>query len=164
MLYSRSAIDPLESMTAKRPGVRFVVRRLREEELDEMTRVWTDAGLPYRPKGRDAPEELKAQLRRDPDLYLGAFEERKMIGVVIATDDGRKGWINRLAVLPAYQRMGVGKALVKECEEALRKRGRGVFSILIEGRNEASETLFTRAGYRDESYIRYYVKRDSEET
>lgn len=144
--------------------VRFVVRPLREEELEEMIRVWLEAGLPYRPKGRDSIESLRAQRKRDPDLFLGAFDGDKMIGAVIATDDGRKGWINRLAVLPAYQRMRVGRMIVAECETALRRRGRGVFSILIEGRNEASEALFEKSGYRDESYIRYYVKRDSEET
>ena len=145
-----------------RPG--FVVRELTEEDLDQVPRVWVDAGLPYRPKGRDAPEGLRDQLRRAPDLFLGAFDGPDMIGVVIATDDGRKGWVNRLAVLPAYRRKGVAKALVDRCEEALRRRGRGVFCILIEGRNEASERLFLTSGYRDESDIRYYAKRDSEET
>lgn len=143
---------------------RFVIRHLTEEELEEMTRVWVSAGLPYRPKGRDSIEALRAQLKRGPDLFLGAFEGSKMIGVVIATDDGRKGWINRLAVLPQHRRKGVAKALVRSCEDALRKRGRGVISLHIEGRNEASERLFLDLGYEDASYIRYYVKRDDEET
>lgn len=153
-----------ESMVKAKTGPRFEFRPLKESELGEMTRVWLGAGLPYRPKGRDSLKELRAQLRRDPDLFLGAFDGARMIGVVIATDDGRKGWINRLAVLPGYRRKGVGEVLVRKCEEALRKRGRGVFSILIEGRNAASEGLFLKSGYRDESYIRYYAKRDSEDT
>lgn len=135
-----------------------------EKDLDQVPRVWMEAGLPYRPNGRDAPEGLRAQLRRDPDLFLGAFDGPKMVGVAIATDDGRKGWINRLAVLPSHRRLGVGEAIVKACEDALRRRGRGVFSILIEGENEASETLFLKAGYRSEHDIKYYAKRDSEET
>jgi ribosomal protein S18 acetylase RimI-like enzyme len=151
-------------MLSDKSAVRFVVRPLREDELEEMTHVWVEAGLPYRPRGRDSLEGLKSQRRRDPDLFLGAFDGARMIGAVIASDDGRKGWINRLAVLPSYQRMGVGRMIVTECEAALRKRGRGVISILIEGRNEASEALFEKSGYRDASYIRYYVKRDSEET
>lgn len=135
-----------------------------ERDLEQVPRVWVESGLPYRPKGRDAPEGLKSQLRRDPDLFFGAFDGPRMVGVVIATDDGRKGWINRLAVLPSHRRKGVGEALVNACEEALRKRGRGVFSMLIEGENDASESLFLKAGYRSEHHIRYYAKRDSEET
>lgn len=151
-------------MTRSRPEPRFVVRALSEKDLDQVPKVWMEAGLPYRPKGRDAPEGLRAQLRRDPDLFLGAFDGPKMVGVAIATDDGRKGWINRLAVLPSHRRLGVGEAIVKACEDALRRRGRGVFSILIEGENDASESLFLKAGYRSEHDIRYYAKRDSEET
>lgn len=137
---------------------------MEEGDLEEMTRVWVGAGLPYRPKGRDSLESLKAQLNRDPDLFIGAFAGTRMIGAIIGTDDGRKGWLNRLAVLPDYRRKGVAKALIEACEGALRKRGRGVFSIHIEGRNAASENLFIGQGYEDASYIRYYVKRDSEET
>ena len=151
-------------MTRSGPEPRFFVRALSEKDLDQVPRVWMEAGLPYRPNGRDAPEGLRAQLRRDPDLFLGAFDGPKMVGVAIATDDGRKGWINRLAVLPSHRRLGVGEAIVKACEDALRRRGRGVFSILIEGENEASETLFLKAGYRSEHDIKYYAKRDSEET
>jgi ribosomal protein S18 acetylase RimI-like enzyme len=164
VIYPGEAIGFAGTMDCSKNDTRFDIRPLREDELDEMTSVWTDAGLPYRSTGRDSLDELRVQLKRDPDLFLGAFDGRRMIGAVIATDDGRKGWINRLAVLPSHRRMGVGEALVKVCEEALRKRGRGVVSILIEGRNAASEGLFLKSGYRDESYIRYYVKRDSEET
>jgi hypothetical protein len=53
--------------------------------------------------------------------------------------------------------------LVKVCEDALRKRGRSIFYIHIEGRNGASEGLFLKSGYSDASYIRYYVKRDDED-
>lgn len=151
-------------MSANRRSPRFVVRALVDSDLEQVPHVWMEAGLPYRPKGRDAPEGLRSQLKRDPDLFLGAFEEARMVGVAIATDDGRKGWINRLAVIPSHRRMGVGEALVRACEEALRKRGRGVFSILIEGENAASESLFLKAGYRSEHDIRYYAKRDSEDT
>lgn len=161
---SQVCVDGAETMARGRPKRDFIVRMLVEKDLEQVPRVWMDSGLPYRPKGRDAPEGLKAQLRRDPDLFIGAFVGAEMIGVAIATDDGRKGWINRLAVLPSHRRKGVARALIEGCEEALRKRGRGVFSILIEGENEASERLFLTSGYRDESDIRYYAKRDSEET
>lgn len=150
-------------MARSRDDQILIIRPLTQEDIHEMTRVWVSSGLPYRPKGRDSIEALRTQLDRDPDLFIGAFEGSKMIGVIIGTDDGRKGWINRLAVLPDHRRKGVAKALVKACEGALRKRGRGVIALHIEGRNEASERLFLGLGYADASYIRYYVKRDDEE-
>lgn len=138
------------------------IRPLRERELHAMTRVWELAGLPYRPNGRDNLESLQAQRKAYPDLFIGAFIDEKLVGVAIASDDSRKGWINRLAVIPEARRHGIGTAMVEECERALRARGRGVFSILIEGENQASENLFLGMGYKLEEDIKYYAKRDSQ--
>jgi ribosomal protein S18 acetylase RimI-like enzyme len=138
------------------------IRPLRERELHAMTRVWELAGLPYRPTGRDSLESLQEQRKAFPDLFMGAFIDETLVGVAIASDDGRKGWINRLAVIPEARRHGIGTAIVEECERALRTRGRGVFSILIEGENQASEDLFLKMGYKLEEDIKYYAKRHSQ--
>ncbi|MBU1157759.1 MAG: GNAT family N-acetyltransferase [Candidatus Thermoplasmatota archaeon] len=140
----------------------MVIRPIREEELGTLVNLWKDSGLPFRPEGRDRMDRLSQQRKDDPDLFIGAFEKGTMIGAVIASDDGRKGWINRLAVLPAFRRKGVGIDLVEESEKVLRKRERKVFAILIEGDNRASEDLFVGAGYKREDDIIYYVKRDDE--
>jgi len=138
------------------------IRPLRDDELHAMTRVWELAGLPYRPTGRDSLESLREQRKAYPDLFVGAFTNETLVGGAIASDDGRKGWINRLAVLPEARRHGIATAMVEECERALRARGRGVFSILIEGENQASESLFLGMGYKLEEDIKYYAKRDSQ--
>jgi len=135
-----------------------------EKDLQQLPELWEISGLPYRPTGRDQPEELKTQRRMAPDLFIGAFVEAKMVGAVIGTDDGRKGWINRLAVHPDYRKSGLGMALVRACEDALAVRGRGVIGVLIEGENDSSEILFQKAGYKREDDIKYYAKRDSDAT
>lgn len=145
------------------PADRINVRPVLEDELEEMQRVWVESGLPVRPMGRDTIENLRTQRKSSPDLFIGAFEGDRMVGVVLASDDGRKGWINRLAVVPEARRRGVGRMLVDACEAALRRRGRGIFCILIEGENPASDTLFQDMSYKREDDIIYYAKRDSQD-
>jgi len=140
------------------------IRPLKKEELRDMIDVWKEAGLPYRPSGRDSLKNLEQQWSAARDLFIGAFLSGRLIGVAIASDDGRKGWVNRLAVRPSARRQGVGRAMVEECERVLRSRGRGVVGALIEGENEASEGLFAASGYKFEEDIKYYAKRDSEKT
>jgi hypothetical protein len=38
-------------------------------------------------------------MKENPDFFIGAFENGKLIGAVTANSDGQKGWINRLALI-----------------------------------------------------------------
>ncbi|MFQ5884419.1 MAG: GNAT family N-acetyltransferase [Thermoplasmata archaeon] len=138
------------------------MRPLNIEDYEMMNKVWEDSGLSYRPEGRDSGEEIERQIGEFGDLFLGAFEGDELIGLVIGTDDGRKGWINRLAVSPEHQRKGVGMALVRELESAFRKRQRRIISILVELPNEASMPFFKEAGYEQWDSMAYLSKREDE--
>jgi ribosomal protein S18 acetylase RimI-like enzyme len=139
---------------------RIDVRPLSSSDVRLLHELWRDSGLSFKQRGRDRLELLRAQRRRSPDLFLGAFSEGELVGSVIASDDGRRGWINRLAVRPSVRRKGVAKALVLEAEDALRKRGRHLFCIHVERDNESSMRLFEKAGYALEKDIFYFTKRE----
>lgn len=136
------------------------IRNLKSSELNAMRRIWTAAGLSFKPSGRDSPERLSKQLKASPSLFLGAFLDGRLVGVALCSDDGRKGWINRLAVLPQFAGRGIATALIGQSEKALRKRGVHIFCVHIEGDNEESMRLFERAGYQREMDIYYYTKRE----
>jgi GNAT superfamily N-acetyltransferase len=68
--------------------------------------VWNAAGLPFKPLGRDSQAEVVRQMALDPEMWLGCFIEGKLVGVVIGSYDSRKGWLNRLAVVPEHQGKG----------------------------------------------------------
>ena len=88
------------------------IREFNIADYDGVVRLWKESGLIIRPG--DDIEGVKLKLQRDPDLFL-VFEERnEIIGVVMGAWDGRRGWINHLAVKPNRQRAGIGTALVRE--------------------------------------------------
>lgn len=125
--------------------------------------LWEKAKLPYKPKGRDSKEELREQMQRDPDLFFGVFEDDELIGTVFATDDGRKGWINRLAVHPAHTGKGVGSMLCKRAEYQLHIRGRKIICTLVEDWNQISLKFFNNVGYKKHDDIFYLSKREDED-
>jgi ribosomal protein S18 acetylase RimI-like enzyme len=141
-------------------GQDFQFRALTIKDYDEMLRLWEEADLNSRPRGRDSKESIKEQMTAAPDFFLGAFEDRQLIGVVIVSSDGRKGWINRLAVHPNYRRQGIATTLVAKAENTLRRRGIHIFAALIMESNIVSKKLFRELGYEELKEVSYFSKRD----
>jgi ribosomal protein S18 acetylase RimI-like enzyme len=82
------------------------------------------------------------------------------VGSIIGTHDGRKGWLNRLAVAKEYRRTGLGNRLVKEAERRLNALGLEVIACPIGADNEVSMKVFTRLSYGNWDGF-YFSKRKS---
>lgn len=140
-----------------------LIRRLTIEDYDAVIALWQRAGLTsLRPAGRDSREAFAKQLAGG-QIAIGLEEDDRLIGVVVATHDTRKGWINRLAIDPDFRRRGYAQRLVEAAEAALRESGLTLIAALIEGDNDASLALFKRLGYAVHTDIYYVSKRDSSE-
>ncbi len=134
------------------------IRPLRLSDYAAIIHVFDVCGLQPRVRGRESRKAIATQLRSRHNLYLGAFDGDRLVGTVFGTHDTRKGWINRLAVLPEYQHRGIAWKLVRAAERWLRAQGLGIFAALIEGDNVASQSLFAKLGY-ETSDIRYYRRK-----
>ena len=136
-----------------------VIKKLTIDEYDSLIEMWDEVGLPYKPHGRDSRENIKCQLQQPTSIYLAACIRSKMVGVILATHDGRKGWINRLSVSPNYQKHGIAKRLVTEVENRFNKLGIRIFACLVEDWNRVSMKFFKHLGYKSYRDIFYLTKR-----
>lgn len=140
-----------------------ILRRLTIDDHAAILALWQRAGLhSIRLEGRDSRSEFERQFAGG-QIAIGLEEDSRLIGVVIATNDTRKGWINRLAIDPDYRRKGHGEQLVHAAEEALREAGLKLIAAFIEEGNAASLALFEKLGYAVHQSITYVSKRDSAE-
>ncbi|MCR4395689.1 MAG: GNAT family N-acetyltransferase [Candidatus Saccharicenans sp.] len=135
------------------------IRRFRIEDYDRVIELWQACGLPLKPKGRDSREEISRQLRRPEIIFLVAEAEGRVIGTVLASYDGRKGWINRLAVDPSFRGRGLAQKLVRLAEQELEKEGLRMFAALIEADNLPSIKLFQKLGYVHHPEIKYFTRK-----
>jgi ribosomal protein S18 acetylase RimI-like enzyme len=143
--------------------VQYSIRDLDVSDYEQLIDLWRRSGLDHRPKGRDNLKSMRPEFEREETCILGMFDGDRLIGSVIGSSDGRKGWINRLAVDPRYRGMELSQALIAECEKFLHLLGLKVIAALIEGENPASRKAFVKADYVYANKVSYYSKRTSED-
>jgi ribosomal protein S18 acetylase RimI-like enzyme len=135
------------------------IREATIADYDLLTDLWQKAGLPYKPTGRDSYERIAKEMKAGHGVFLIGFIDKNPVAALLVTQDGRKGWINRLAVLPEFQKMGIGKQLVAKGENWLMEQGIGIFACMIEEYNANSYAAFQKMGYLPFEGIHYLTKR-----
>jgi ribosomal protein S18 acetylase RimI-like enzyme len=138
-----------------------LLRPLSGEDVSALHDLWRVSGLEFRPQGRDSLPRLRASLNGAHDSAWGAVVEDKLVGAALATYDGRRGHIERLAIHPDYRRAGLAKAIVLACIQTLKSRGALVIAALIDADNAPSRKLFESCGFRHKPEICYYTYRDN---
>jgi GNAT superfamily N-acetyltransferase len=134
------------------------------EDYDALIDLWGDAGLSYRPLGRDTRERIAVEMKRSDTDFIGIFFDGRLVAAGLATYDGRKGWINRVAVHPDYRRKSLAKDIIAACERFLEKCGAEIIAALIEDWNEPSMELFEACDYVHGPDVLYFSKRKSADT
>lgn len=138
----------------------IVFRDFRPGDYGRVMELWAEGGLPLKPQGRDTRENIVRQVALPNVRFLVAEDgDGQVVGTVLATHDGRKGWINRLAVDAALRRRGLGARLVAEAERWLEAQGLDILACLIEDGNAVSMAVFESLGYRKHPEIVYFAKR-----
>lgn len=148
--------------THKRQGD-IKIREFRVGDYDPLIELWENAGLPHKPKGRDNKKNIARELNWRNAVFLVAEKNGRLIGSAFGTHDGRKGWINRVAVLPEYRRQGVATDLVREVEKRIKSKGIRIIACLVEEWNKESLKFFKNMGYICHRDIFYFTKREGDQ-
>lgn len=142
----------------------IVEKELCAEDFTAIIKLWEEAGLSHKPSGRDSRANIEMQMNLDKTKFMGLFIAEQLVTVAIASHNGRKGWINRLAVAPEYRQQGLATRMIEVCENWLHSEGIRIYAVLIEDDNEASMELFAKNQYIRHNDIIYYTKRESKTT
>src|ERR1700757_1051389 len=88
-------------------------------------------------------------LARNPGLSRVAMDGSAIVGVALCGHDGRRGHIYHLAVDPACQGRGLGKRLLNECLDGLRRAGLERAIILVASDNPRGREFWKRCGWEE---------------
>jgi ribosomal protein S18 acetylase RimI-like enzyme len=93
------------------------------DDYDAVMQFWDGIEKGVHIGASDAPAEIQKKIQRDPDLFLIAESDHKLVGTVLGGFDGRRGMIYHLAVAASFRGLGIGNRLMSEVEVRLRAKG-----------------------------------------
>lgn len=139
--------------------MKIAITNYKPGDYNTLINLWETADLPFKPNGRDSEENIEKEVQNNICQFLFAKLGDDYIGSALITHDGRKGWINRVVVLPDHRNKGIAGKLVEAGEQWLKEQGIGIFACMIEGYNDDSFEAFKKMGYVPFEGIRYLTKR-----
>ena len=103
----------------------------------------------------DSREGIARYLARNPGTCFVAEEEGKILGVIMAGHDGRRGFIYHAAVSPQQRGAGIGRLLAERALEALRAEGISKAALVAFTRNEAGSAFWEKLGFEARCDLTY---------
>ena len=128
----------------------FFIRECRPEEAEALLALWQAAGTS--PSITDTIVDIQGVIESFASVLV-AEADRRIVGSLIATFDGWRGNMYRIAVHPDYRRRGIGRALVKEGESRLVRQGVKRITALVEEKYPWATAFWSDVGYEIEPGI-----------
>ncbi|MGC3971336.1 MAG: GNAT family N-acetyltransferase [Pirellulales bacterium] len=126
-------------------------------DLSTVVRLW--AGMPG--VGLNEMDELgplEAYLRRNPGLSLVAFYGEELVGAVLCGYDGRRGYLDHLAVVPTFRSRGLGRSLVRRRSTELATLGILRCNIFLYVDNEPGRCFWQRCNWAPRSDLQTWQR------
>ena len=95
----------------------------------------------------DSREGIAQYLKRNPTTCFVAETGGKLIGVIMAGHDGRRGFIYHTAVLPEHRKQGIAMALVDHAMQALEAEGIHKTALVVFASNELGNGFWEHIGF-----------------
>lgn len=129
------------------------IRPFRMDDEAAVVALWAQCGLtrPWNDPHKDVSRKLKVQ----PELFLVGEEDAAIVATVMAGYEGHRGWINYLAVAPAFRGRGFARALIGRVEKVLLGMGCPKISLLIRSSNPEAMAFYRHIGYAQDDVVTF---------
>jgi ribosomal protein S18 acetylase RimI-like enzyme len=133
-----------------------VIRPARRDDAEAMVDAWRLAST--EPSVSDDVVSLERLIAHDPGAALVADMEGRIVGTIIATWDGWRGGLWRLAVVPVWRRRGVGRRLVAAAEDRLQALGAPKIAALVLREHDQAVGFWRALGYEPDDRVDRWVR------
>jgi ribosomal protein S18 acetylase RimI-like enzyme len=121
-------------------------------DYDEVMALWVETeGLTLR--DADSREGISRYLARNPGLSFIARDQGRLVGAVLAGTDGRRGYLQHLAVARSHRGRGLGRTLAERSLAALRALGIEKCHLMVRQENGQARDFWRHVGWHERSDV-----------
>ena len=124
------------------------IRELAPADYDQVIALWRSIeGIVLREV--DERPAIERYLERNAGLSYVACDGERIVGAVLCGTDGRRGYLQHLAVAPTHRRRGIGRRLVICALASLVARGIMKCHLMLLPDNEDALAFWKAAGWEE---------------
>ena len=135
----------------------FTIRTMTTEDYQGLYALWkTIRGFGMRSID-DSREGVERFLKRNPTTSVVAVDgEGGIVGGILCGHDGRRGCLYHVCVREDWRRMGIGKAMVVHCMNALKEERINKVSLIAFTVNDIGNAFWNCIGWTKREDLNYY--------
>ena len=136
----------------------MTIRNMGGQDYEQVYDLWLScAGMGLNDLD-DSGEGIERFLRRNPGTCFVAETEEGIVGVILAGNDGRRGYIYHTAVRPACRRQGIATKLVERAMDALEALGINKVALVVFSKNADGNAFWEKNGFAARADLTYRNK------
>ena len=125
-----------------------VIQEMAIEDYEDVRVLW-EASDGIQVTDIDSSVSIERFLRRNAGLSFVARENGELVGAVLCGHDGRRGYIDHLAVDSSHRRKGIGRSLVSRCLFHLMRIGIRRWNLFVLEDNQDARSFWTHLGWAE---------------
>lgn len=139
----------------------ITIRQMDISDYDSVMTLWGQTeNLSL--KDADSRASIAAYLAKNPGLSFVAIDGQHIVGAVLVGTDGRRGYLQHLAVDLHYRGQNIGQRLVQSATEALAQQGIAKTHLFVLSNNLSAQDFYLKLGWQARDEIRMFSFNSSE--
>ncbi|HCG8547386.1 TPA: GNAT family N-acetyltransferase [Vibrio parahaemolyticus] len=131
------------------------IREMDIADYDDVIKLWGQTeGMSLR--DADSKERINNYLIRNPNLSFVAVSANEIVGAVLVGTDGRRGYLQHLAVSSNFRGKNLGRELVSQAISALANVGVPKTHLFVYNENVNAQQFYEKLGWFPRDEVRMY--------
>ncbi|MBM7035528.1 GNAT family N-acetyltransferase [Vibrio ulleungensis] len=133
----------------------ILAREMQPEDYNNVITLWHDTSEMLL-RDADSEQNIHRYLKHNPGLSFVLCDSAKIVGAILVGTDGRRGYVQHLAIASTHRGQGLGKQLLKCATVALQNQGIDKTHLFVNQDNATAQQFYQKLGWERREEVRMY--------